>query len=205
MTDRYPLSVRAEDEIAEMNAALDGCDEFNDWFRDSVVRDDQGLPLLCYHGTDREFDEFDPFHGRGSLHFGTLLQANNRLFGSDLDNPPRRTGARLIPVYLRISNPKRMKEQDAWGEYELQAIRDRGFDGVTYLNRREGLPFDRFKELRDGGWMTGFGWPKIQKLSDNRFLDLVPEAMDSHIVFEADQIMHADKAWALVDGMRPAR
>jgi len=198
MSGILPLQVLPDDEIADLNAALSRCDEFNDWFRDSVVCDEGGLPLLCYHGTDREFEHFDPSVSRGGMHFGTLLQANNRLFGVDLDNPARRSGARVIPVYLRIGNPKRMKEQDAWGECQLNGIRDRGFDGVTYLNRREGLPFERFKELRENGWMTGFGWPRIQKLSDARFLDLVPEACDSHIVFDTDQILTAEKAWAMV-------
>lgn len=198
MTADLPLQILPEDEIRDLNDALFRCDEFVDWFGDSIVRDRDGLPLLCYHGTDRHFKELDPLYSRGGLHFGTLLQANNRLFGTDLGNPQKRPGARVIPVYLRICNPKRMKDQDAWGEGQLNAIRDKGFDGVTYLNRREGLPFERFKELRDNGWMTGFGWPRIQNLSDDRFLDLVPEARDSHIVFDADQIMTADRAWAMI-------
>jgi hypothetical protein len=190
----FPLQSIPEDELFEFCAELMNSGEFTDWFGDSVVRDGQGRPMLCYHGTVHDFDVLDPAMCGGGIHFGSLMQANNRLFGSDLDNPPRRSGARLIPAFIRAARPKRMKEQDSWSESQLVSAADRGFDSIVYLNRREGLPFSRFCELRDNGWMTGFGWPKIQKLSDTAFLELVPEAQDSYIVFEADQILPLERA-----------
>ena len=37
-----------------------GTPEFKKWFGDSKVVDEDGNPLLMYHGTAREFTEFDP-------------------------------------------------------------------------------------------------------------------------------------------------
>ena len=168
-----------------------------DWFGDSAVRDRDGVPLLLYHGTRHAFDRFDPQQCGNGIHFGTLLQANNRLYGLDLDNARPQAGARIIPVYLKAAKLKRVKEQDSWSESQLLRLRDQGWDGVVYLNRREGIPLPRFQAMKRDGWIDGFGWPKIQRLSDERFRDLVPEAEDSVIVFDETQIMSAEQAWAL--------
>lgn len=199
-----PLTAIPDDELDDLNSDLLQCAEFNEWFADSIIRDQRGLPLLCYHGTDRDFDSLDPEMAGGGIHFGTLLQANNRLFGLDLENHRPRTGARLIPAYIRSATPKRMREQDSWGDGHLNSAMRAGHDAIIYLNRREGIPFHRFEELRNGGWTSGFGWPKIQKLSDLRFLDLVPEAEDSVIVFDKSQIMPATQAWEMI-GKVPVR
>src|SRR5690606_28626678 len=39
------------------------------WFKDSDVVDDQGRPLVMYHGTRDDFDAFDPIRTGGLIHF----------------------------------------------------------------------------------------------------------------------------------------
>ena len=69
------------------------------WFGDSKVVDEQGRPLVVYHGTNNVFDTFD------------IEKSNNGVFGKgfyfafDDDEIPRSHGNIIMPVYLRIENP----------------------------------------------------------------------------------------------------
>ena len=71
----------------------------------SKVVDADGKPLVVYHSTavDEDFSVFHP-----NSHFGTAEQANDRV-GEQQDG-------RLIPVYLSITNPVRMKDYQEWGD-----------------------------------------------------------------------------------------
>jgi hypothetical protein len=99
-----------------------GSPAFEQWFGDSKVVDENGDPLVVYHGTSRmgrdgEFDQFFPF-----AHFGTAEAANERIQDQRERRPTdrlarmvgrdpqgiQREGERIIPVYLSIQNPLRI-------------------------------------------------------------------------------------------------
>ena len=68
------------------------------WFGDSKVVDEQGRPLVVYHGTDAEFDTFD------------IKKSNNGVYGKGFyfaydERIPKRHGNIVMPVYLKIENP----------------------------------------------------------------------------------------------------
>lgn len=119
--------------------------EFREWFGDSKVVDDNGDPLVVYHGTrtDTDFDEFRPLS-----HFGTSTAARDRLLntswvsgeriGEALGIPPAKIGdwwgglsqserdrlsdeyrgrfrSRVMPVYLSIKNPLRIVDDGSSG------------------------------------------------------------------------------------------
>src|SRR5690606_2634929 len=45
---------------------------FKKWFGDSKVVDDEGKPLVVYHGTDKDFEAFEPRTRKGEqMAFGT--------------------------------------------------------------------------------------------------------------------------------------
>lgn len=77
---------------------------FKKWFGDSKVVDDDGNPLVVYHGTGSEFESFNvpnaekfsPSHP-GSAQLGTFFSTADvaNIFARD----------RIIPAYLRIENP----------------------------------------------------------------------------------------------------
>ena len=75
--------------------------QFRTWFGNSKVVDDDGSPMVMYHGTN----SFKPFKKlRGMSHFGTMGAAETILqYGtaSFEDAYP----ARMYPVYLKIENP----------------------------------------------------------------------------------------------------
>ena len=85
--------------------------EFKNWFGDSKIVDEQGEPLVVYHGTTAGFDEFetkDQF-SVGS-HFGTK-EAANEIFKSTEQGG---IGRRIIPVYLQVNAPLELPDLGFW-------------------------------------------------------------------------------------------
>ena len=66
--------------------------EFKKWFGDSEVVDDSGKPMVVYHGTRSDFDEFSP--NKEGIHFGSGSQAKMR------------SGKKIIDAYLSIQKIK---------------------------------------------------------------------------------------------------
>jgi hypothetical protein len=79
---------------------------FKNWFGDSKVVDEKGNPLIVYHGTGADFDEFKKKFakqgriGRGFYFATDPTQASNYAFNS------RQKGGSptVVPVYLKASN-----------------------------------------------------------------------------------------------------
>lgn len=69
---------------------LEGIKNFWRWFENSKVVDDQGRPLVVFHGTKDDFTEFNK--SAEGIHFGTVKQAAMRASGR---------GKYLMPVYIR--------------------------------------------------------------------------------------------------------
>jgi len=129
--------------------------EFKKWFGDSKVVDENGNPLVVYHGTTEDFDEFKPYS-----HFGNAEAANNRIDRPSVARQPKH----ILPVYLSIQNPARLDDaaasdparlMAAWdtpegektlgkfpgystGKTTKQLLEERGFDGLVYSNDVEG-------------------------------------------------------------------
>lgn len=76
---------------------------FREWFGKSKVVDEDGKPMLVYHGTadPKEFRSV-----RGLSHFGTLGAATSFVGPRDIRQGPHR----IYPVYLRIENPVGMAD-----------------------------------------------------------------------------------------------
>lgn len=105
--------------IAYTTASLEA---FWRWFGDSKVVDDQGRPLVVYHGTRREFDVFEPMQPRGAngnpagVYF-TQDKQEAEEYAQDVDGATDEK-SRVIAAYLSIKN-------DADG-----LIRDRAYGGT---------------------------------------------------------------------------
>lgn len=71
---------------------------FWNWFGDSYAVDEDGRPLVVYHGTDAEFDTFD------------IEKSNNGVYGKGFyfgytRRIPEAHGKIVLPVYLKIEKP----------------------------------------------------------------------------------------------------
>lgn len=81
---------------------------FQKWFGNSKVVDANGKPLVCYHGTFKDFHIFN-----AGSHFGDADAANMRLHIVNHSYGFRQMkfgghGGAILPVYLRITNPLRI-------------------------------------------------------------------------------------------------
>ena len=113
--------------------------EFKRWFGNSKVVDGDGNPLIMYHATPKA--GFNVF--RSKSHFGTFNQANNKTiegFYYDASGlPVRNQKVAIYPVYLKIENPKRIKDVlDNW-DLEIEKAKKEKYDGIVYENEYEGV------------------------------------------------------------------
>ena len=73
---------------------------FKKWFAKSKVVDDNGKPLVVYHGTNTEFNAFDKNKIGSATDDG--IWGRGFYFGSSSDTP---YGTVKMPVYLKMENP----------------------------------------------------------------------------------------------------
>jgi len=139
---------------------------FQNWFGDSKVVDENGEPLVVYHGTDEQFDVFDPAkagmgNDRGMRGRGLYFSPNERTAAS--------YGKNVMPVYVSIQNPftpsdfaskeaiaQRLGIDESIFEYGpdsgfkvyqpysgtfTSALKEAGYDGVIYPDRQEVIAF----------------------------------------------------------------
>src|SRR5690606_16029385 len=117
------------------------------WFGDSKVVDEQGRPLVVYHGTNADFDAFDP-EAQGTSGQGSGEPAF--FFEASPENAARytssaRPGASTIPAFLSLKNPLVVDRDNDKHGYEgifnrvafANFIDDAmvgGYDGVIFLD-----------------------------------------------------------------------
>lgn len=178
------------------------CDNFFDWFEDSRVRDCADLPLVVYHGTRHDFEAFR-VAGTFGAHFSSTPAAANDFTECD--------GGNVIPAFLSLQNPVRIKDLGAWDAYEmldelvaagaltvdeampLRLATDEGeFEDdllIAALQKRghDGLVYLNRGEgiAAETGGGFEMGW------SDARFLKSFPSAKDAYVVFQPEQVKSA--------------
>lgn len=151
------LAAMSNDEIVAALEAADGqsynqdgtlktdTPEFAAWFGDSKVVDENGKPLVVYHGTDRQFSgESFSAQESGRRDFGwwgrgfyfTAEPTAADAYSSDEDGQM----GQVIPVYLNLRNPKIVRSSDQIAVSADESAKRRakwmeeGFDGVIVKN-----------------------------------------------------------------------
>lgn len=206
-----PPKVSAEGPRFSAAPAL-GSDEFNRWFRDSKVVNEDGSPKVQYHGTNvsyRNFKQFDTGLSELGTHFGTQAQANE--FVKDVPPDPDEDATivndRIYPVYLSIQNPLRMQDANRWSTGRMaRRLRDMGFLSPEEAATIERMPINHITAIRmlqDAIRKAGYdgvvylnrseGIPT--KVDPNDKLDMSDDdfrakygAEDSYIVFSPEQV-----------------
>jgi hypothetical protein len=176
---RFPVSreqAMAEYRPAiEMSSAITESAAFKRWFDDSKVVDNEGRPLVLYHGTNADFSTFKV--SDIGIHFGPISAAEKRIADKDYwrkqlagkgETVSEAEPQIIIPTYLSIKNPIRMKDVGDWANedavsdliaemvaddesfaaaYDAADIGDgivaetlqrMGYDGIVYNNIGEG-------------------------------------------------------------------
>ncbi|HKM35007.1 MAG TPA: hypothetical protein VJY54_09745, partial [Lachnospiraceae bacterium] len=119
---------------------------FKEWFGDSKVVDENGNPLVVYHGTGSVFTEFDVeqsgknFVGLGDYGFGIYLTQDPK-YASKYAMGAKGT-PNIIPAYLSMQNPLIVRKGSATKELERIApharterelsnyVKELGYDGI---------------------------------------------------------------------------
>lgn len=156
-----------------------------------------------FHATKASFDKFDPSKGENGIHVGTRehaeevarnlgkgtrvlplrLKLENPLRvvdygdfrGTDLADQALQQGVISQEEWSRVTS----KDDSAQHDALRKLLDEKGYDGVVYLNRREGLsPKAKSDEYFD----------TIESMSDDEFRKEFPEARDSYIAFKPEQI-----------------
>jgi hypothetical protein len=103
------------------------------WFGNSKVVDDQGNPLMVYHGTQSKFETL-----RTPAWFSDKYEYADNFSAQWGDKGERTSNSRVIKAYLRIENPY---ETDDWSDTEpskdnpdwMQKLIDQGYDGIHFV------------------------------------------------------------------------
>ena len=108
--------------------------QFKRWFKDSKVVDEDGKPLIVYHGSDADFNAFDMTKGRANMDI-------QGAFFSPWDDDAAGYGGNVRAFYLSIKNPadegkaykalNRFKGQNKAGVKAREYLESLGYDGVN--------------------------------------------------------------------------
>lgn len=122
----------------------EGIKNFNKWFKGSKVVDENGQPLVVYHGTEANFDAFDMSKGRANMDI-------QGAFFSPWELDAKGYGRNIKPVYLDIKNPadeatgykalKKFQGQNNAGKKAKEYLKSLGYDGVIN-NNEEYIAFE---------------------------------------------------------------
>jgi Large polyvalent protein associated domain 38/ADP-Ribosyltransferase in polyvalent proteins len=146
-------------------------DKLTKWFKNSVVAGKDGKPLRMYHATSQDFSVFDRMK---SAEWRKFVSMDN--IGSWFSDNPAATekyaskeGINIVPVYLRIENPKVYTKfsdfinemraaagleptKRAPGKVDPEPLRNKlkaeGYDGITFAKTNNGPIFDKLKDLQ---------------------------------------------------------
>lgn len=107
-------------------------DAFKAWFGDSKMVDENGAPLVVYHGTNAEFEAFRA--EMGGTKNGDMLGRGGVYVTNSLDYA-KKFGAKAMPLYAVAANP--LDTRDAPDELTGSALKDwavaRGHDGIRAM------------------------------------------------------------------------
>lgn len=174
---------------------------FKKWFGDSKVVDENDEPLVVYHGTDADFEEFNP---------ETFTSANGRsvlgngFYFTQYRNNANEYGTNVLPVYLSIKNPyviynsttgeeskpmqflERIAEIMYGENYKDYLLENDGYYATGYLEGKldtnsgfidlmQGLQYEGKLDTRE--FLQSFGYDGIQ--DGDVFVAFTPEQIKS--------------------------
>ena len=135
--------------------------EFKRWFGDSKVVDENGDPLVVYHGTPMSFDEFNTF----PIFFTDDAEAAAGYAHGQYAPPEVDAGPNVMPVYLSMQNPKTFTAKQLHAlipadEDDVNSIEWSDFDNLADELEAEGYDGVIIKGVADyaGGKGGGRQW-----------------------------------------------
>ena len=170
--------------IAQSEPALRN---FYKWFGDSKVVDEQGRPLVVYHGTDAEFDTFDT-----SLSARAFFTDSKIVADTYQDFRGKKQTATTMPVYLKLNNPLFVdfngnSYRDVPGniDSDIQDYLLNRFDSIDEASLDEVIDYATEETNHDGVVAINI---KDYAISDTASWEAKRTVANDYIVFEPNQI-----------------
>ena len=160
---------------------------FWNWFGDSKVVDDNGRPLVVYHGTGAKFDTFDlSLSGRAFFTDSEIVADTYQDFRGKRDT------ANTMPVYLKLSNPlfvdfgnnSYRDVPDNINDEIQEYLLDR-FDNLSQASLDEIVDYAIYETNHDGVIAKNI---KDYAISDTASWEAKKTIANDYIVFEPNQI-----------------
>ena len=115
------------------------------WFGDSKVVDEQGRPLVVYHGTNAVFDTFESIPN-----MERIFTSKDRFFADMY-------GRNIMPMYSKITNPLSVdfKGQNAFANIKIGEYQSEGIEDIARYAREQGYDGVIATNVKDYGYKTG--------------------------------------------------
>lgn len=147
---------------ARASDSRSGAPAFKAWFGDSKVVDEQGKPLVAYHGTSADVQAFDPGQLQAEgIHLTTDPSVASRYAASRAMDGGR--GANVVPLYVKADRvlDVQMITTDA-----IKEAAAKGFDAVR---RGDHIVVMRPDQIKSAIGNSGKFDPNSPSLTDSRF------------------------------------
>lgn len=158
--------------------------EFQSWFGKSVLKDELFEPIVMYHGTNENFDEFMPMtYMSPSPNVGSFYARDHR---GQRPDPGTDDDGQVYPVYARIENPFDfhsdridLGEETNFDEFIFEVNAKLEQDGKEKLSNKESDDiFETFKsylefdDFRNPSGLTPDAYAAMENHSYYKFIDL---------------------------------
>lgn len=148
--DAHEATPAAKSEAEMWRGHVTENQNFKDWFGDSKAVDSEGKPLVLYHGTTADFQVFDKLllgssHGADSAKQGFFFTGDPAVAS---DYAGQGVGANVLPVYLKMTNPKIIdfNEHHAMSlDAAISNAKTAGHDGFVIKNIHDGTSLETAK------------------------------------------------------------
>lgn len=144
-----------------------GVNNFWDAFKGSQVVNEQGKPLVVYHGTANEFNTFDKSKGQTPLFWFTADKKS--LFDGRTSTNAKGGVKKVMEVYLDIKNPA---NSDQYENFTIDQLKARGFDGIK-LTKKDGYSSDMYIAFEPNQIKSVNNIGTFSKKSDNIYKSIV--------------------------------
>lgn len=193
-----------------IHPTIDGIKNFWIWFQNSKVVDNIGRPLVLYHGTTKNFNQFnianqgDTFAEveinvpRDGFWFTSDPQIAHVYSNYSANSNRSKSGQRTIPVYLKIQNPY-VYDMETYYDNGVSEIpqefdlKSKKYDGmfVEIPHEQDEMPPDAEEMWQKYTPIYGapYAWPKDLLKQYDELLDqpLMLKEMN-YVVFQPNQI-----------------
>ena len=140
-----PKVSKTQESLKSTNNDQTNTPAFKEWFGDSKVVDENGNPLVVYHGTQADFNQFT-LTKKGIDAFGTgfyFTTSPKEAADWAVEERSEMEGENIIPAYLSLQNPKVLKlGEQGVGEFfslspekQNKILSDGAHDGAIYLSK----------------------------------------------------------------------